>query len=96
MGRPNPRAKLEYISGCRLAGNGLATARQARGLSQAELARLAGIGRTSLSQLENGSIGEIGVRKVLRLCAVLGLELQAVPERRLPTLDDLLAAPGRR
>lgn len=74
----------------------LRVARQARGLTQDELARLAGIGRTSLSQLENGTIGEIGVRKVLRVCAVLGLELQAVPERKLPTLDDLLAARGRR
>jgi len=77
-------------------GTTLRSARQARGLTQDELARLAGIGRTSLSQLENGTIGEIGVRKILRVCAVLGLELQAVPERRLPTLDDLLAARGRR
>jgi len=77
-------------------GATLRSARQARGLTQDELARLAGIGRTSLSQLENGSIGEIGIRKILRVCAVLGLELQAVPERGLPTLDDLLAARGRR
>ena len=77
-------------------GSTLRSARQARGLTQDELARLAGIGRSSLSQLENGSIGEIGIRKVLRVCAVLGLELQAVPERGLPTLDDLLAARGRR
>ena len=77
-------------------GSTLRSARQARGLTQDELARLAGVGRSSLSQLENGSIGEIGIRKVLRVCAVLGLELQAVPERALPTLDDLLAARGRR
>ena len=77
-------------------GATLRSARQARGLTQDELARLAGVGRTSLSQLENGSIGEIGIRKILRVCAVLGLELQAVPERALPTLDDLLAARGRR
>ncbi|CAI06945.1 transcriptional regulator, y4mF family [Thauera chlorobenzoica] len=70
--------------------------RQARGLTQQEVARLAGVGRTSLSQLENGRIGDIGIRKLLRVCAVLGLELQAVPESRLPTLDDLLAARGRR
>lgn len=70
--------------------------RQARGLTQQEVARLSGVGRTSLSQLENGRIGDIGIRKLLRICAVLGLELQAVPERSLPTLDDLLAARGRR
>ena len=74
----------------------LRSARQARQLTQDELARLAGISRSSLPQLENGSIGEIGICKVLRVCAVLGLELQAVPERGLPTLDDLLAARGRR
>lgn len=77
-------------------GAALRSARQARGLTQGELARLADIGRTSLSQLENGTIGEIGVRKILRVCAVLGLELQIMPERRLPTLDDLLAGRGRR
>ena len=77
-------------------GSRLRSARQARGLAQDELARLAGGGRTSLSQLENGSIGEIGIRKVLRICALLGLELQVMPEGRLPTLDDLLAGRGRR
>lgn len=77
-------------------GAALRSARQARGLTQGELARLAGIGRTSLSQLENGTIGEIGVRKILRVCAVLGLALQIMPEGRLPTLDDLLAGRGRR
>lgn len=77
-------------------GSRLRSARQARGLTQDELARLAGVGRTSLSQLENGTIGEIGVRKILRVCAVLGLELQVTPEGRLPTLDDLLAERGRR
>ena len=45
-------------------GSTLRSARQARGLTQDELVRLAGIGRTSPSQLENGSIGEIGIRKV--------------------------------
>ncbi len=60
-------------------GSRLRSARQARGLTQDELARLAGIGRTSLSQLENGTIGEIGVRKILRVCAVLGLALQIMP-----------------
>ena len=77
-------------------GAALRSARQARGLTQGELARLADIGRTSLSQLENGTMGEIGVRKILRVCAVLGLELQIMPEGRLPTLDDLLAGRGRR
>ena len=77
-------------------GSRLRSARQARGLARDELARLAGGGRTSLSQLENGSIGEIGIRKVLRICALLGLELQVMPEGRLPTLDDLLAGRGSR
>ena len=77
-------------------GSRLRSARQARGLARDELARLAGGGRTSLSQLENGSIGEIGIRKVLRICALLGLELPVMPEGRLPTLDDLLAGRGRR
>jgi len=77
-------------------GTTLRSARQMSGLTQQEVARLACVGRTSLSQLENGSIGDIGVRKLLRIFAVLGIEMQAVPERCLPTLDDLLAARERR
>jgi transcriptional regulator with XRE-family HTH domain len=61
-------------------------------LSQAALARRAGISRATLDALENGRAGELGFSKLTRLLAALGLEMkvQAATSHR-PTLDELLA-----
>jgi transcriptional regulator with XRE-family HTH domain len=65
--------------------------RKALGWSQAELARRAGVGRSTLDALENERLGELGFVKVARILAVLGLELEARPfAPHRPTLDDLL------
>ena len=48
-------------------GHLIATARKKRKLTQGELAREAGIGRTTLSLIENGSINEIGINKIIAL-----------------------------
>jgi len=60
-------------------------------LSQAALARQAGISRATLDALENGRTGELGFSKISRLLAALGLELklQTASSQR-PTLDELL------
>ncbi len=60
-------------------------------LSQAELARKAGISRATLEALENGRAGELGFSKLTKLLSALGLELtlQAASSHR-PTLDELL------
>jgi transcriptional regulator with XRE-family HTH domain len=60
-------------------------------LSQAALARRAGISRATLEALENGRAGELGFSKLTRLLAALGLEMkvQAATSHR-PTLDELL------
>lgn len=70
-------------------GTAIAGARKRAGLSQAELARPLGMSRATISGIENGTIHEIGVRKVLALCAALGLELSANPRRTRPTLQEL-------
>jgi transcriptional regulator with XRE-family HTH domain len=49
--------------------------RVARGLTQAALARAAGISRTTLNQLENGIIPDLGIRKVQAILEPLGLAL---------------------
>ncbi len=60
-------------------------------LSQAALARKAGISRATLEALENGRSGEVGFRKVTKLLAALGLELKLQPaSAQRPTLDELL------
>lgn len=58
-------------------------------MSQAELAHKTGLSRTSLSQLENGDISDIGIRKVMRILEYLGLELAVRPAGAPPTLDEL-------
>ncbi len=53
--------------------------REALGLSQARLARLAGLSRATINQLENGSLVDLGAAKLLTLLNLLGLDLAAQP-----------------
>jgi transcriptional regulator with XRE-family HTH domain len=72
-------------------GEHLAAQRKKLKLTQAELAKKAGVSRATLDALENGRTGELGFLKVTKLLASAGLELklQAATSKR-PTLDDLL------
>jgi transcriptional regulator with XRE-family HTH domain len=72
-------------------GQQIAQHRKSLRLSQAALARKAGISRATVEALENARAGELGFSKVTKLLAVLGLELklQAASSHR-PTLDELL------
>lgn len=73
-------------------GREIAHARSAAGLTQADLAKRAKIGRSTLDALENGRTAELGFGKIARLLAALGLDVQIVAARRLrPTLDELSA-----
>jgi HTH-type transcriptional regulator / antitoxin HipB len=74
-------------------GMGIAVrqARQAAALSQAALARSLGMSRATISGIENGTVREIGVRKLMALCAAVGLELAVRPQRGRPTLQELRA-----
>lgn len=69
----------------------LREARRASGQSQQEVAKPLGMSRATISAIENGTVGEIGVRKLMALCASLGLSMHVtVPEQR-PTLFALRA-----
>lgn len=71
-------------------GRALAAARRHAGLSQATLAARAGVSRGTVVALENGAAAELGVVKVGRLLAVVGLTLRIGPENAgRPTLEDL-------
>ena len=61
-------------------------ARLARGLTQDELARSAGLSRTTMNQLENGVFPDIGVNKAQAILAALGLgfRVQPLPRVRRP------------
>jgi transcriptional regulator with XRE-family HTH domain len=45
--------------------------------------------RTTIGQIENGTVQEIGVRKLIRVLEYLGLELRVRPAGRPPTLEEL-------
>ena len=64
--------------------------RKTQKLSQAAVGKLLGMSRATISGVENGTIAEIGVRKLMALCAVLGLEIVAAPKRKRPTLQELI------
>ena len=69
----------------------IAKRRKTLKLSQAELARKAGVSRATLDALENGRAGELGFSKLTKLLTAVGLELalQAATSQR-PTLDELM------
>lgn len=71
-------------------GRDIAEQRRKQKLSQADLARRAGVSRATLDALENGRAGELGFSKITKLLAALGLELtvQTAGSRR-PTLEEL-------
>jgi len=64
-------------------------ARKEKKLTQEKLANMAGITRKTLSQIETGTVPDIGIRKVERILEVLGLELSLRPAGAPPTLEEL-------
>jgi len=72
-------------------GTQIAGRRKSLQLTQAALARQAGISRATLDALENGRAGELGFSKLAKLLAALGLELKLeLAGSPRPTLDELL------
>lgn len=58
-------------------------------ISQSQLAKSLGMSRTTIGQIENGTVPEIGVRKLIRIMEYLGLELRVRPAGKPPTLEEL-------
>lgn len=72
-------------------GEQIAERRKSQGLSQAALAKRAGVGHSTLDALENGRSGELGLSKIIKLLTALGLELSLKESAsRRPTFDDLM------
>ncbi|WP_108645796.1 helix-turn-helix domain-containing protein [Polynucleobacter rarus] len=64
-------------------------ARKSKGLSQEAVGKSLGMSRATISGIETGKIAEVGFRKTMMLCAVLGLEINVSPRRKYPTLQEL-------
>ena len=63
--------------------------RKRRKISQEKLADDLEMSRTTISQIESGTVQEIGVRKLIRILEYLNLELRVRPAGVPPTLDEL-------
>ncbi len=61
-------------------GAAVRDARTARGLTQSRLAEMAGLSRVTVNQIENGAASDIGVKKMTKLMALVGLSLAAAPK----------------
>jgi transcriptional regulator with XRE-family HTH domain len=53
--------------------------RRALGLTQEQLARLSELSRTTINQMENGTLVDLGYTKLSNLLSLLGLDLHAQP-----------------
>jgi transcriptional regulator with XRE-family HTH domain len=72
-------------------GEQIKKVRKAKRITQGEIAKALGMSRTTIGQIENGTIREIGVRKLFRILEFLGLELRVRLAGRPPTLEELRA-----
>ena len=70
-------------------GSALRDTRKQKNLSQEQLGRLLGMSRATISGIKTGKITEVGMRKMMALCASLGMELNVAQRRKYPTLQEL-------
>lgn len=75
-------------------GQAIRQQRETRGMTQAALARAAGLTRPRLSLIERGSANP-SLSSILRLAQALGLQLMMEPESPRPTLTQLRRAQQR-
>lgn len=69
----------------------LRDARRDAGLSQEELARRAGVARTTVARMENLSKGDMSVSALVRLLEAAGYDLRLVKAGHVRTVEDILA-----
>ncbi|ANA39748.1 MULTISPECIES: helix-turn-helix domain-containing protein [Geobacter] len=70
-------------------GEEIRNGRKRRKISQGAMAKDLGMSRATISQIESGTVQDVGVRKLIRILDYLGLELRVRPAGRPPTLDEL-------
>lgn len=69
----------------------LKSARREARLSQDELARRAGVSRTTVARMENLSKGDMSVSALVRLLEAAGYDLKLVRPGHVRTVEDILA-----
>ena len=74
---------IEYIA------RALRKAREAKGLSQRELGRKAGVPQGHISKIENGAV-DLRLSSLVALARTLDLELALVPRKAVPAIKSLV------
>ena len=69
----------------------LKDARRQAGLSQEELARRAGVSRTTVARMETLAKGDMSVSALVRLLEAAGYDLKLVKAGHMRTVEDILA-----
>jgi HTH-type transcriptional regulator/antitoxin HipB len=69
-------ARMDVVRSPSDFGTHLRTARRTRGITQAQAAILAGVGVRLWNEAENGRRAQVGLETVLRMLAVVGVELR--------------------
>ena len=73
----------------------LRSARKEAGLSQDELARRAGVSRTTVARMETVAKGDMSVSALVRLLEAAGYDLKLVKPGHARTVEDILAEQRR-
>lgn len=73
----------------------LRNARREAGLSQEELARRAGVARTTVARMETLAKGDMSVSILVRLLEAAGYDLKLVKPGHVRTLEDILVEQRR-
>ena len=61
------------------------------GLSQAEIARRAGVARTTVARMETLAKGDMSVSALVRLLEAAGYDLKPIKRGHTRTIEDILA-----
>lgn len=70
-------------------GHFITQARREKRCSQQSLADHIGVSRATISALEKGRSGDVGLRKVMKMLDFLGYELVVRERTPFPTLEEL-------
>lgn len=71
-------------------GQEIATIRKSKKISQQEMSKHINISRATISSIENGSVSDVGIKKILRIIDYLGCEITIKEKTLFPTFEDLI------
>ena len=76
----------------------LARLREARGLSQRQVARLVGVSQPAIAKLESGTVKNLQLKTLMRMVTALGgrLQVEVVPPSRAQGRTPRVTVPPRR